>query len=134
MASTPFTDYEPWRADEHPRLKREITKVVWSGGLLIAVAENATSEPSLLLRFPHARAYQGVDEGYRLLDSPDWRAARALIYSSRTSPYLARFRENAATCMDNFPLVHWLIASCNECVDVLSETEPEITVTPRPQG
>jgi hypothetical protein len=119
--------YQPWRPEEFPRLKREIVAVTWTGNgeLIIEIAEIA-DRLSLTVRFPNTRAYQGIDEGLRLLDSPDWSSVRALIYYSRTSPYLARFRENAAGTMDNFPLIHWMVASCNECVDVISESDPTI--------
>jgi len=120
--------YQPWRPEQFPRVGREIVAVRWhpSGELKIEVAEAGADAPSLAVTFAHTQAYQGVDEGLRLLDSPDWSQVRALIYCSRNSPYLLRFRENAAGTMDNFPLTHWLVASGNECVDVITECEPII--------
>ncbi len=121
--------YQPWRASEFPRQRREIVAVTWkgSGELRIEIEEgDLTPHASLVLTFSHTRAYQGVDEGSRLIDSPDWSSVRALIYISRSSPYLTRFRENAAGTMDNFPLTHWMVASCNECVDVITESEPTV--------
>lgn len=120
--------YQPWRSEEFPRLKREIVTVNWtaSAELRIEITESDANLASLVLTFPHTRAYQGIDEGLRLLDSPDWSSVRALIYYTRTSRYLSRFRENAAGTMDNFPLIHWMVASCNECVDVITESEPTI--------
>lgn len=78
--------------------------------------------------FDLVHAYQGLDEGYRLLDGPDWSAARALIYSSRNSRYLVSVRENASGMLDNIDLVHWVVTSCNECVDVISEREPTVDI------
>src|SRR6266704_2991828 len=120
--------YEPWQPERFPRLNREIVLVKWNAGdLRIEIAESYSHPPSIALTFPHTRAYQGIDEGFRLQDSPDWSSVRALIYSSRTSPYIERFRENAAGTMDNFPLIHWVVASCNECVDVITEAEPIVS-------
>jgi diadenosine tetraphosphate (Ap4A) HIT family hydrolase len=122
------SSYQPWRPDQFPRLGREIAGAVWhpNGDLEIEVAEADARAPSLAITFASTRAYQGVDEGLRLRDSPDWSQVRALIYRSRNSPYLLRFRENAAGTMDNFGLTHWLVASCNECVDVITECEPVV--------
>jgi hypothetical protein len=91
--------------------------------LRIDLSEDSARVPTLAVSFDLVRAYQGIDEGHRLLDSPDWSGERALIYSSRTSAYLAAVRRNAAGMLDNIDLVHWMIASCNECVDVISEHE-----------
>ena len=85
--------------------------------------------PTLAVSFDLVRAYQGLDEGYRLLDSPDWSGERPLIYSSRNSPYLASVRHRAAGMLDNIDVIHWMIASCNECVDVISEHEPIVGYT-----
>ena len=119
--------YQPWRATEFPRLQREIVGVTWSAERLrIQVAEDSFAPPTVLLSFAFVHAYQGIDEGSRLLDSPDWSGVRALIYSSRSSPYLAQVRANAAGMLDNIDVVHWFVASCNECVDVISADEPTI--------
>jgi hypothetical protein len=128
--------YQPWNPEKFPRLRREIVAVTWtgSGELRIEITEGSADVPSLILTFPHTRAYQGIDEGLRLLDSPDWSSVRALIYSSRSSPYLARFRENAAGMMDTFPLTHWLVASCNECVDVITVSEPTVVAIEQEHG
>jgi hypothetical protein len=117
--------YEPWRPETYPILQREIIGVIWRGdtGLEIQISDGGM-EPSLLVRFPRAMAYQGADEGLRLMDAPQY--AGALIYVSRDSPYLMRFRENAAGSMDDFALIHWLVVSCNECLDVISIAEPTI--------
>jgi len=122
--------YQPWRASEFPRLTREIATVTWPGDgeLRIEIAEAGDVPPALALIFPRALAYQGIDEGLRLMDSPNWSSVRALIYTSRDSPYLGRFLENAAWTMDAFPLIHWMVASCNECVDVITEFEPRIVL------
>ena len=60
--------------------------------------------------------------------SPDWSAARALIYSSRNSGYLVSVRENAAGMLDNIDVVHRVITSSNECVDVITEREPTVDI------
>jgi hypothetical protein len=118
--------YEPWRPDEYPILRREIVGVIWRGNadLEIQISEGGMAAASLIVRFSDAEAYQGLDECRRLMDAP--RYAGALIYASRTSPYLARFRENAAGTMDNSSLTHWLVVSCNECVDVIAHSEPSV--------
>jgi len=119
------TQYIPWRSEEYPRLRREIASVVWlPDRLRIDLSEDGVRAPNLAVSFDLARAYQGIDEGDRLLDSPDWSGERALIYSNRNSAYLAAVRRNAAGMLDTIDLVHWMIASCNECVDVISEHEP----------
>jgi hypothetical protein len=123
--------YEPWRLVEFPLLEREIVRVTsLHGRLQIETSEDGVQPPTIAVSFGLVRAYQGLDEGYRLLDSPDWSAARALIYFSRSSPYLVSIRENAAGTLDNIDLVHWMIASCNECVDVISECEPSVITLP----
>src|SRR5262245_38552578 len=117
------TSYTPWRATDLPSRTREIVAVHWNGELRIEIAEAPNAPPTLAVTFRLPRAFQGIDEGYRLRDMP---VGDALIYVAATSPYLAAFRENAATTMDNFPLRHWVVVSCNECIDVLSEEEPQV--------
>jgi uncharacterized protein (DUF433 family) len=121
------TKYQPWRSAEYPRLRREIVGVVWlPNQLRIEISDDGAGVPTLAVSFDLVRAYQGLDEGHRLLDCPDWSGERALIYSSHTSAYLAAVRRNAAGMLDNLDLVHWMITSCNECVDVISEHEPVV--------
>lgn len=123
--------YQPWHPAKHPRLKREIIGVAWlPDRLRIEISEGGVQAPTLAVSFDVVRAYQGLDEGYRLLDSPDWSAARPLIYFSRSSPYLASVRHNAGGMLDNIDVIHWMIASCNECVDVISECEPTVSTLP----
>ena len=116
--------YEPWRPDEYPRLPHAMlsafTGTLDAGSELYCPVENDNNLPGLRIDFEYPRAFQGIDEGYRLADIP---IGTALIYRSGRSSYLARFRENAAGTMDSFPLMHWVIVSCNQCVDVVSESE-----------
>ena len=124
--------YQPWHPAEYPRLKREIIGVDWlPDRLRIEISEGGMQAPTVAVSFDLVWAYQGLDEGYRLLDSPDWSATRALIYFSRSSPYLTFVRQNAAGMLDNIDVIHWMIASCNECVDVISEREPTVGALPR---
>ena len=119
------TSYTPWRPDEFPMRHREIVAVAWGpGGLRIEVADAWKEPPSLAITFKFPRAYQGIDEGYRLLDIP---IGQALIYSAAKSHYLATFLSNASGTMDNMGVLHWVIVSANECVDVLSEREPVVS-------
>jgi hypothetical protein len=118
--------YEPWRQSEWPRLQREVVGIHWESGVRIDVAESWGVPASIEIMFPRTKAFQGIDEGYRLRDIP---IGSALIYVARESPYLAAFRHNASNTMDSFPLLHWLVISANQCVDVLSEGEPEVRVT-----
>jgi hypothetical protein len=120
--------YEPWQPDEYPRLTRDVFGIHWNPGRglrIVLTAQNDNNLPGLRIDFEYPRAFQGIDEGYRLADIP---IGTALIYRSGRSSYLARFRENAAGTMDSFPLMHWMIVSCNQCVDVVSESEPSIAV------
>jgi hypothetical protein len=117
--------YEPWRQSEWPRLKREVVCLHWGSGVRIEVAESWGGPPSIEILFSLARAFQGIDEGYRLRDIP---VGAALIYTARESPYLFAFRHNASGTMDSVPLIHWLVISANQCIDVLSEREPEVRV------
>lgn len=120
--------YEPWRPDEYPRLTRDVFGIHWNPGRglrIVLTAHNDNLLPGLRIDFAHPHAFQGIDEGYRLADIP---IGTALVYRSDRSPYLTRFRENAAGTMDRFPLIHWMIVSCNQCLDVLSESEPSIAV------
>jgi hypothetical protein len=123
--------YQRWYPAKYPRLKREIIGVAWSPDRLrIDISESGMQAPTIAVSFELVRAYQGLDEGYRLLDSPDWSATRALIYFTRSSPYLASVRRNAAGMLDNIDVIHWMITSCNECVDVVSECEPTVGTLP----
>ena len=118
--------YVPWRGDDYPRSTRDITDISWDhlGVLKIDVSGDTSETPSISICFPKCvRAVQAIDEGYRLRDIP---LGSALIYVAKDSPYLRAFRTNAATTMDNFPLLHWFVVSCNLCVDVISECEPTI--------
>jgi len=121
----PKTAYTAWRADDFPKRQREIISVRWSPKrLCIEVAEAWNRPPSLAIGFQFPRAYQGIDEGYRLRDIP---IGEALIYHAGSSDYLTAFLENSAHTMDNIGILHWLIISANQCVDVLSESEPVVT-------
>ncbi len=120
--------YEPWRPEEYPRLTRDVFGIHWNPGhglRIVLTAQKDNNLPGLRIDFEYLRAFQGIDEGYRLADVP---IGTALIYRSARSSYLARFRENAARTMDSFPLMHWIIVSCNQCVDVISESEPSIAI------
>src|SRR6266581_8914349 len=125
--NAPVSDqvYQPWRSAEYPRLEREITSLHWlmAEGLQIEVSEHYLEPACLRIRFPLVRAFQAIDEGYRLQDIA---IGDALIYSSGSSRYLQAFRANAASTMDNFPLLHWFIISANQCMDAISENEPEV--------
>jgi hypothetical protein len=48
-----------------------------------------------------------------------------LLYDRR------RTGQNAAGMLDNIDVIHWMITSCNECVDVISECEPTVDSLPR---
>lgn len=123
--------YQPWHPEKYPRLKREIVGVTWlPDRLRIDISEGWVQAPTVAISFDIVRAYQGLDEGLRLLDSPVWSTERGLIYCSRSSPYLAAVRQNAAGTLDNIDLIHWMIASCNECVDVISQREPTVGALP----
>ncbi len=79
--------YQPWHPAKYPRLKREIIGVArLPDRMRIDISEGGMQAPTLAVSFDLVQAYQGLDEGYRLLDGPDWSAARALIYFSRRSP------------------------------------------------
>jgi hypothetical protein len=123
--------YLPWHPAKYPRLTREIIGVAWlPDRLRIDISEGGVQAPTVAVSFDLVRAYQGLDEGFRLLDSPVWSAARALIYFSRSSPYLTSVQQNAAGTLDNIDVIHWMITSCNECVDVISECEPTVATLP----
>ena len=117
--------YEPWRQSEWPRLKREVVGVHWRSEVRIEVAESWGGPLSIEILFSLPRAFQAIDEGYRLRDIP---VGNALIYTAQESPYLVAFRHNASGTMDSIPLIHWLVISANQCIDVLSEREPEVRV------
>ena len=121
------TPYQPWHPEKYPRLEREISGVVWQPeSLRIDISEGGMLPSTVAVSFDRVYAYQGLDEGSRLLDRPDWSGVRALIYFSRSSLYLASVRQNAAGMLDNIDVIHWMITSCNECVDVISEREPTV--------
>jgi len=120
--------YKPWRANEYPRLTRDVFGIHWnpgSGLRIVLTAQNDNRLPDLQIDFAHPHAFQGIDEAYRLADIP---MGTALIYRSDRSLYLTRFEENAAGTMDSSPLIHWMIVSCNQCLDVISESDPSIAV------
>lgn len=119
--------YEPWRAGEYQRLTRDVFGIHWNAGRGLRISMTAQDKglPGLRIDFAYPRALQAIDVGYRLADIP---IGESLLYRSERSAYLARFRENAAGTMENFPLVHWMVVSCNLCVDVLSECEPSISL------
>jgi hypothetical protein len=124
--STTDVSFVPWNASEYPLRSREIVDIRWGArpGLQIDIAEAFGKPPSMQITFTQVYAFEGIDEGYRLRDTA---VGTALIYSRNNSPYIARFRENAAHTMDRMPMTHWLVISANQCIDVLSEVEPKLT-------
>jgi hypothetical protein len=106
---------------------RDVCGVHWNPGrgLRIVVTAESGNLPGVRIDFALPRAFQGVDEGYRLKEIP---IGTALIYRSDRSAYLEQFKENAVGTMDNFPLTHWMIVSCNQCLDVISESEPSVAI------
>jgi len=125
-ASNDVRLYRPWHADKYPLNKREITAVNWTArqGLQLDVAETFAEPACLRISFRRVYAFQAKDEGYRLADIA---VGDALVYSSDSSHYLTAFHAAAASTVDRLPLVHWLIVSSNQCVDVISENQPEMT-------
>jgi hypothetical protein len=102
----------------------DIVAVHWpsnGGDLLISIAPEVFGPVSLEIRFKLTKAFQCIDEGYRWAEIP---TLGHLIYNVERSRYLTYFRLGAATVMDSYPLRHWIIVSRNQCVDVLSESEP----------
>ena len=103
-------------------------RVTWTPtDFSIDIADGFRSPVSMRITFSVVHAFQGIDEGFRLADIP---VGDALVYSTPNSRYLTAFRENAATAMDSTLLIHWIVVSGNQCVNVLSETSPAILILP----
>lgn len=96
------------------------------GGLRIGVAEGLSGAIRVWIEFAPDRAFQCIDEGYRLRSIA---IGPGLIWRVHNSDYIRKFRQSAAGTMDSFPLTHWFLKSGNQCVDVLSESEPVLRFT-----
>jgi hypothetical protein len=121
------SNYELWEFPGVSFTDPEIVDVQWSveAGLRIGVAEGLNAPVSAWIEFDLNRAFQGIDDGYRLQSGP---TERGLLWRVHDSEYLREFRRAAAGTMDNFPLTHWLLISGNQCVDVISDGEPSLCV------
>jgi hypothetical protein len=120
--------FELWELPGCNFLKAEILEVNWSmdEGLRIGVAEGLSGTIRVWIEFAPDRAFQCIDEGYRLRSIA---IGPGLIWRVHNSDYIRKFRQSAAGTMDSFPLTHWFLKSGNQCVDVLSESEPVIRFT-----
>ncbi|HEY5758453.1 MAG TPA: hypothetical protein VIU34_21650 [Steroidobacter sp.] len=120
--------FELWKPTEGHFKRPEILEVNWSmqDGLRIGVAEGSSDSIRAWISFAPDRAFQCIDEGCRLRSIP---IEAGLIWRVHNSEYIAAFKRSAAGTMDSFPLTHWLVVSGNQCVDVLSESEPTLRLT-----
>ena len=120
--------YIAWKPQEFREADLDVISVIFDAqGLRILLQPEGRSSNSVELEFSFPRAYCGIDEGYRLATFGDREFdGQSTVYRVENSEFLERFRKESLGTMDDFPLVHWFIASENECVDVLSENEPKI--------
>jgi len=121
-------EFAPWRKEKLGLKQPDITAINWSldHGLRIYVSDGIGQKPQLCIEFCLERSFRCTDEGYRLMSLPSL-SENEVIWHTEDSEYLRQFRADAATTMDNFPLIHWLIISANQCVDVLCEQEPKLS-------
>lgn len=125
--------FELWEPQGCQLQSPEGLEVRWSAndGLQIGVADGLSGAVCLWIAFTLDRAFQCIDEGYRLRSLP---TQRGIIWRVQDSEYIREFRRSAAGTMDSFPLIHWLVVSGNQCVDVLSESAPVLRFTDAQQS
>src|SRR4051812_6391432 len=81
----------------------------------------------LEVRFESARAYRNIDEGYRLGQFGSFESeGESVIYTVENSTLLEEFHRQSFDTLRNVGLVHYLIVTVNDCVDVLSKAEPKV--------
>ena len=117
-----------WKTDGAPLELMDVSSLVHddAGFRILLTAFPPTRDPRILeVRFDLPRAYRVIDEGYRLAQADLFKAAtHSLIYKVENSEFLAEFHRLSLGILQTFGIAHYLIVSANDCVDVLSETEP----------
>lgn len=93
--------FELWKPTEGHVQNPEILEVNWSmeDGLRVGVAEVLSGPIRVWVEFAPERAFQCIDEGYRLRSIP---TAPGLIWRVHDSEYIAAFRGAAAGTMNSF--------------------------------
>jgi len=81
------------------------------------------------LDFTLARAFRVIDEGDRVSEFADAEVVgRSAVYIVEDGGFLDEFQKMSSVDFSRFGLKQWLVRTTNDCVDVISEREPELSV------
>jgi hypothetical protein len=85
------------------------------------------SDAVLRILFEQVISYRRTDESFRLktLHGLDGRLPCSLMVVEPSS-FIAWLLEESSGVLDGRPLVHYVIMSSNECIDVVSEIPPRV--------
>jgi hypothetical protein len=121
--------YKAWRPDSiHPTRLDMYALVDGPDHFAIFMKTYDQNREVLKIKFRRRRAYRTIDEGARLIQLGSFKADRdSVIYIVENSSFLEEFHRQSLDISKGDNLVHYFITSDNDCVDVISNVEPEVS-------
>ena len=127
--------YRAWRHDAWPDEPLDLASLFdGPDGLLITLKalHESTSTPVVQVHFARPFMYRSIDEGYRLKQQGAFECDRkSVVYTVADSPLVAELQQQSLGTLKNLNLVHYLVATTNDWIDVISEVEPRIRRGPK---
>lgn len=126
--------YRAWRPELWPEIGMEIGALVDDeSGLTIRLDDHDGEKwvPAFEIVFEGQKAYRGIDEGLRSQQwNEEWREAvqrsESVIYVVEGSTFREQLDELSEGVSASLELQHYLVVTNNLCVDVLSDSEPDV--------
>ncbi|MBN0987334.1 hypothetical protein [Amphritea pacifica] len=96
-------------------------------GFRILLKGEDEKDSTLRLKFSQARAYRKFDEGdiLRTIESID-NPGKSSLFLVENSRWLDWFLEDGYKINENMGIKHYAIYTPTDCIDILSEAEPEV--------
>lgn len=122
--------YRAWRPELWPTLEVDLGGLTQDcTGLRILLSPLRAIGPIVEVHFLRPRMYRNIDEGFRLRQLSEFKPEGAsLVYIVDDSILLREFHDQSFGVMRSFNLIHFLVTTSNDCIDVLSEVEPVVVV------
>ena len=94
------------------------------GGLRILLKGENPEGRTVEITFEHVIGYRNINESYRFRTWSARSGAVAPLVVVRNSSWIDWLREEAAGVLDEVPLTHYAIFTLEDCVDIVSESQP----------
>lgn len=122
--------YRAWRPEDWPNALLYLHSLVDRSDRLIITLESenfSVHTPVIQIHFGFPRLYRNIDEGYRLKQQSEFQCNRqSVVYTVENSPLVAELQEQSLGTLEGWDLIHYLIATANDWIDVVSEVEPHV--------